>query len=263
MILAKAARTNPARTRAGPASTRLPKRRRRAEALRSPAPASSISTWRPSRMQRELREIVARGSADTAATKAAPAVPSAWNTCRPTRPARCTSAMAARRPSATASRACWMPTAGTREARVLLQRRRRADRQPRPLRCRRARKGKSPDDAGWPEDGLPRRLHRRCRARPTCVARRWNSRPHRPWRERDPDNPDAIRRFAVAYLRNEQNQDLAAFGVDFDIYFLESSLYKDGKVEETVPSSRRPAIPMRKAARCGCARPTSVTTRTA
>jgi arginyl-tRNA synthetase len=38
----------------------------------------------------------------------------------------------------------------------------------------------------------------------------------------------------VAYLRNEQNQDLAAFGVDFDIYFLESSLYKDGKVEETV-----------------------------
>ena len=29
----------------------------------------------------------------------------------------------------------------------------------------------------------------------------------------------AIRRFAVAYLRNEQNTDLAAFGVDFDIYF--------------------------------------------
>jgi arginyl-tRNA synthetase len=51
---------------------------------------------------------------------------------------------------------------------------------------------------------------------------------------KDPDDLDAIRRFAVAYLRNEQNQDLAAFGVDFDIYFLESSLYKDGKVEETV-----------------------------
>ena len=45
---------------------------------------------------------------------------------------------------------------------------------------------------------------------------------------------EAIRRFAVAYLRNEQNLDLAAFGVDFDIYFLESSLYKDGKVAETV-----------------------------
>src|SRR5690606_19671092 len=42
------------------------------------------------------------------------------------------------------------------------------------------------------------------------------------------------RRFAVAYLRNEQNGDLAAFGVSFDVYFLESSLYADGKVEETV-----------------------------
>ena len=50
----------------------------------------------------------------------------------------------------------------------------------------------------------------------------------------DAGDIDAIRRFAVAYLRNEQNQDLAAFGVDFDIYFLESSLYTDGKVAETV-----------------------------
>jgi len=50
----------------------------------------------------------------------------------------------------------------------------------------------------------------------------------------DAEDTDAIRRFAVAYLRNEQNQDLAAFGVDFDIYFLESSLYTGGKVEETV-----------------------------
>ncbi|MFT4249735.1 MAG: arginine--tRNA ligase [Pseudomonas sp.] len=51
---------------------------------------------------------------------------------------------------------------------------------------------------------------------------------------RDPQDIESIRRFAVAYLRNEQNHDLAAFGVDFDIYFLESSLYKDGKVEEAV-----------------------------
>ncbi|HBK46774.1 MAG TPA: arginine--tRNA ligase [Xanthomonadaceae bacterium] len=50
----------------------------------------------------------------------------------------------------------------------------------------------------------------------------------------DADNLEEIRRFAVAYLRNEQNHDLAAFDVDFDIYFLESSLYKDGKVEEAV-----------------------------
>ncbi|MGZ5597817.1 MAG: arginine--tRNA ligase [Usitatibacter sp.] len=45
---------------------------------------------------------------------------------------------------------------------------------------------------------------------------------------------DQIRRFAVGYLREEQDIDLRAFGVDFDSYFLESSLYTDGKVEETV-----------------------------
>jgi arginyl-tRNA synthetase len=50
----------------------------------------------------------------------------------------------------------------------------------------------------------------------------------------DADDLDAIRRFAVAYLRREQNADLAAFGVWFDVYFLESSLYADDKVEETV-----------------------------
>ena len=50
----------------------------------------------------------------------------------------------------------------------------------------------------------------------------------------DSDDFDAIRSFAVAYLRREQNLDLAAFGVSFDVYFLESSLYRDRKVEETV-----------------------------
>ena len=50
----------------------------------------------------------------------------------------------------------------------------------------------------------------------------------------DADDLDAIRRFAVAALRREQNADLAAFGVSFDVYFLESSLYATGKVEETV-----------------------------
>jgi arginyl-tRNA synthetase len=48
------------------------------------------------------------------------------------------------------------------------------------------------------------------------------------------DDLDGIRRFAVAYLRGEQDADLRAFGVKFDSYFLESSLYADGKVEETV-----------------------------
>jgi arginyl-tRNA synthetase len=50
----------------------------------------------------------------------------------------------------------------------------------------------------------------------------------------DPEDLDAVRHFAVVYLRNEQDADLAALGVSFDHYFLESSLYSDGKVEETV-----------------------------
>ncbi len=50
----------------------------------------------------------------------------------------------------------------------------------------------------------------------------------------DIEDLDAIRRFSVAYLRREQNADLAAFGVGFDVYFLESSLYASGKVAETV-----------------------------
>jgi arginyl-tRNA synthetase len=44
----------------------------------------------------------------------------------------------------------------------------------------------------------------------------------------------AIRDFAVAALRREQDADLAAFGVRFDGYYLESSLYSDGLVDATV-----------------------------
>ena len=50
----------------------------------------------------------------------------------------------------------------------------------------------------------------------------------------DPDDMDSIRQFAVAYLRHEQDLDLQAFGVRFDHYYLESSLYSDGRVEDTV-----------------------------
>ena len=50
----------------------------------------------------------------------------------------------------------------------------------------------------------------------------------------DFDDLDAIRRFAVAWLRREQDLDLKAFKVDFDVYFLESSLYQEGQVEAVV-----------------------------
>lgn len=45
---------------------------------------------------------------------------------------------------------------------------------------------------------------------------------------------DNIRRFAVSYLRHEQDLDLQAFGLAFDRYYLESSLYTSGRVENTV-----------------------------
>ena len=50
----------------------------------------------------------------------------------------------------------------------------------------------------------------------------------------DVSDADGIRQFAVAYLRHEQDLDLLAFGVHFDRYFLESSLYSSGRVEATV-----------------------------
>ena len=55
----------------------------------------------------------------------------------------------------------------------------------------------------------------------------------------DIDDIESIRRFAVAYLRHEQDLDLQAFGVRFDNYYLESSLYTDGKVEAAVDAIRR------------------------
>ena len=48
------------------------------------------------------------------------------------------------------------------------------------------------------------------------------------------NNLAAIRRFAVEELRKEQDLDLQAFGVAFDTYYLESSLYEDGRVDKTV-----------------------------
>ncbi|MBN9462897.1 MAG: arginine--tRNA ligase [Burkholderiales bacterium] len=55
----------------------------------------------------------------------------------------------------------------------------------------------------------------------------------------DPDDLDAIRRFAVAYLRHEQDIDLRAFGVHFDNFYLESSLYAEGRVQATVEALAR------------------------
>jgi arginyl-tRNA synthetase len=49
---------------------------------------------------------------------------------------------------------------------------------------------------------------------------------------------DAMRAFAVKRIRAEQDRDLADFRVHFDEYYLESSLYTDGRVEGTVRALR-------------------------
>ena len=48
------------------------------------------------------------------------------------------------------------------------------------------------------------------------------------------DDADSVRTFAVAYLRHEQDLDLKAFQIKFDVFSLESALYSTGKVENTV-----------------------------
>jgi arginyl-tRNA synthetase len=50
----------------------------------------------------------------------------------------------------------------------------------------------------------------------------------------DINNLESIRTFSVAYLRHEQDLDLKAFQIKFDIFSLESALYTTGKVEQTV-----------------------------
>jgi len=54
----------------------------------------------------------------------------------------------------------------------------------------------------------------------------------------DVNDLDGMRLFAVAYLRHEQDLDLKAFEVQFDNYYLESSLYTSGKVDAAVQTLR-------------------------
>jgi len=81
--------------------------------------------------------------------------------------------------------------------------------------------GVRPGDAGWPEEGYNGEYIE-------DIARDYLS------NKGDTADVEAVRKFAVAYLRAEQDADLQAFGVKFDVYFLESSLYTEGKVEQVV-----------------------------
>ena len=82
-------------------------------------------------------------------------------------------------------------------------------------------KGLKPGEPGWPQEGYNGEYIE-------DIARDFL------FQKKNPDDVEAIQHFAVAYLRKEQDADLQAFGVKFDVYYLESSLYTDGKVDHTV-----------------------------
>jgi arginyl-tRNA synthetase len=87
-------------------------------------------------------------------------------------------------------------------------------------------RGISPEHPEWPEDGYRGEYI-------VELAQRFVG------EGGDAGDLDAIRRFAVEALRAEQDRDLTAFGVRrFDCYYLESSLYTDGRVERTVEALR-------------------------
>jgi arginyl-tRNA synthetase len=93
--------------------------------------------------------------------------------------------------------------------------------------------GKKPGDADWPENAYNGDYIADVAA--DYLAKKTVKADDREFTASgDPDDLDNIRQFAVAYLRHEQDLDLQAFGVGFDNYFLESSLYAGGKVEATV-----------------------------
>jgi arginyl-tRNA synthetase len=79
-------------------------------------------------------------------------------------------------------------------------------------------RGLKPGDAGWPPDGYAGEYIEE-------IARQYRG---------SLEDLEAIRKFAVDYLRKEQDIDLREFGVKFDVYYLESSLYTEGKVDEVV-----------------------------
>ena len=93
--------------------------------------------------------------------------------------------------------------------------------------------GRGPEHPDWPEDGY-RGDYIKDVAAAYLRGDSVEVEGHVVTGAKDADDLDAIRQFAVAYLRREQNLDLEAYGVSFDVYFLESSLYTQGKVEETV-----------------------------
>ncbi len=94
-------------------------------------------------------------------------------------------------------------------------------------------KGVAPGDPAWPEDGY-RGDYIAELAQAYLRGETVDAEDRHITGSGNVEDLDSIRQFAVAWLRREQDLDLKAFGVHFDVYFLESSLYAEGAVERTV-----------------------------
>jgi len=93
--------------------------------------------------------------------------------------------------------------------------------------------GIEPDDPRWPADGYQGEYIKDV-ARAYLAREAVEASDQHTVADGDPENLDAIRTFAVAWLRREQDLDLAAFDVRFDVYTLESGLYTEGRVDAVV-----------------------------
>lgn len=93
--------------------------------------------------------------------------------------------------------------------------------------------GMTPEDSAWPEDGYRGEYI-------VDIANSYLAKESITADDREitasgnKDDILDIRNFAVAYLRREQDLDLKAFDINFDVYYLESSLYQDGAVDKVV-----------------------------
>ncbi len=97
------------------------------------------------------------------------------------------------------------------------------------LRC----KGVTPDDPSWPENGY-RGDYISDIARSFLAKEAIDADYQHVRASGNIEDTTSIQQFAVAYLRREQDLDLDAFKISFDVYSLESALYTEGKVESTV-----------------------------
>ncbi|WP_196140104.1 arginine--tRNA ligase [Aliikangiella sp. G2MR2-5] len=94
-------------------------------------------------------------------------------------------------------------------------------------------KGLGPDSESWPEDGY-RGDYIIDVANDYMNGEKVDAEDKHVIGKGDPEDLQAIREFAVAYLRREQDLDLKAFAVKFDVFFLESSLYENKAVDDAV-----------------------------